>query len=142
MNLNQFAQWITNIGNNVEPATTAIVKEMGKAMAPVLIYGTPVDSGRARANWQGSNNRIPSNMLYYPHPLAPASPGDGAREGLTSMDNAVAAYTGKGFYAFTNNVEYIEELNNGYSRQAPAGFVEQAVLTGILSLNGKTIVVP
>ncbi len=30
----------------------------------------------------------------------------------------------------TNNLPYIRRLNDGYSKQAPAGFVERAVLIG------------
>lgn len=142
MNLGQFAAWITKVGNNIDPATTQIVKEVGKAIAPVLVYSTPVLSGRARANWQGSIGSIPKNTLYYPHPAAPTTPSQGASEGLRSLDAAIAAYNGRAYMAFTNNLDYMDALNNGYSRQAPAGFVEKAVQAGIMSLNGKTIVVP
>lgn len=140
--LSQFAQWITGVGNNVDPTTTAIVKDMVKTMAPVLIKATPVDTGRARSNWQGSVNSIPTGILYYPAPLAPSSASDGTAEGIQSIENAAAAYTGRGYIAIANNVPYIGMLNDGSSSQAPAGFVEQAVLAGIMSMNGKTIVVP
>ena len=142
MNLSQFAQWISNIGQNVDPATTEVVKEIVKDVGRTLVYSTPVDTGRARANWQGAVGSLPTGILYYPHPLAPVSPVDGAAEALTSIDNAASAYRGTGYVAIVNNVPYIEALNNGYSHQAPAGFVELAVVVGINALNGKSIVVP
>lgn len=142
LSLSQFAQWIGGIGQNVDPLTTQIVKEMVHEMAPVLVKATPVDTGRARSNWQGAVNNIPQGILYYPAPLAPSSASDGTAEGIQSINDAANAYKGRGYIAIANNVPYIGVLNTGSSSQAPAGFVEDAVLAGIMSLNGKSILVP
>lgn len=60
----------------------------------------PVDTGRARASWG--------------HQTDPAEPGDGIwNEDARSMSIEQGS-----------NVEYIEALNEGHSRQAPAGFID------------------
>ena len=66
----------------------------------------PVDTGRARASWG--------------HSTPPASPADGVwieREADLSIEQG-------------SNVEYIENLNNGSSLQAPAGFIDAAARAG------------
>lgn len=74
---------------------------------------TPVDTGRARAGWTPSIN-VPSSYV-------PA-------EGKYSMPSwpKLGTITVSDTVYITNNVPYIKRLNNGYSEQAPARFVEQA----------------
>lgn len=91
--------------------------------------GTPRDTGWARANW-------------IPNVGAPAPPPDGTRPpsgstiGATPEQAAglarVARYVlRQGAIYLTNNVPYITRLNDGHSRQAPAGFVQAAIRRGI-----------
>lgn len=71
----------------------------------------PVDTGRARASW---GNEAPP---------PPAEPGDGIWE---EKDGGMTITQG-------SNVEYIEYLNDGWSSQAPAGFIdaeEEAAASG------------
>lgn len=83
--------------------------------------GTPVDSGWARANW------IPTIAQPAPDAVgsetAVSSAESAQREGLA----VVATYAGQEPVFVTNNVPYIARLNNGWSQQAPAAFVERAV---------------
>ena len=88
---------------------------------------TPVDTGWARANW------IPA--VGRPQPTAVGSRGNaGAAEAVGAAGSArVLGYRlrrGKAFV--TNNVPYIEVLNNGHSKQEPAGFVQRAIRQGVI----------
>lgn len=60
----------------------------------------PVDTGRARASWG--------------HSTPPASPADGIWE---ENERDLSITQG-------SRVEYIEQLNEGSSQQAPAGFID------------------
>lgn len=84
-----------------------------------VVAGTPVDTGRARGNWQASIG----------------SPADGTLEktdkngGTTINKGAKVAKdaTGNVFY-LTNNLPYIYRLEfEGWSNQAPQGWVRTAV---------------
>lgn len=84
-----------------------------------VVAGTPVDTGRARGNWQASIG----------------SPADGTLEktdkngGTTINKGAKVAKdaTGNVFY-LTNNLPYIYRLEfDGWSNQAPQGWVRTAV---------------
>lgn len=74
---------------------------------------TPVDTGRARANWGMDINMIDVSLVE------PDSPKDA---------EAVVRYKLKDIIYISNHLPYINRLNEGHSDQAPAGFVEDALL--------------
>ena len=86
----------------------------------VVVLATPVDTGRARANWIAST-------------LAPAdrADNDADKSGQKAVTQAAAVVAGYklefGSIFLTNNVKYIVPLENGHSAQAPAGMTQQAV---------------
>lgn len=93
--------------------------------------GTPVDTGWARANWVpdigsprtepvGSRDRVDSGS---------------AQAGLARV---VAGYRlAQGPVFLSNNVPYITFLNDGSSRQAPAGFVQQAIAEAVRAVDRR-----
>jgi hypothetical protein len=117
-----------------EAKTTRKLTQVGRKVALELfrrvIYKTPVDTGRARANWQ----------VTIGTPAAGTIEIDDTNGGAT-MSKATAASAG--FRAgdtiyLTNNLPYIRKLEEGgypdgpktvggFSRQAPAGMVALTV---------------
>lgn len=77
---------------------------------------TPVDTGRARSNWLPSLNS-PDVRIVEPGQKPDAGPI------LNSYNIGDTIY-------MTNNVPYIQRLNDGWSKQSPAGFVEDAIEAG------------
>ena len=115
-----------NAGKEVEQwIGEEVAKEMKAAAFEFyrqITISTPVDTGRARLGWNISIN-APSNYL-------PPSAKKG--EKLPAPDIAAAWEVVSGITVadtiyITNNVPYINRLNMGWSRQAPANFVEQAM---------------
>lgn len=74
---------------------------------------TPVDTGRARANWHLDLNVVDVRII---------EPGEG-----DGNIEAIASYKLGQTVFISNNLPYIRALNNGHSIQAPAGFVEDAL---------------
>ena len=81
-----------------------------------VVQMTPVDTGRARSNWLPSIN-TPSRLTVQPG-------------GKTEMRSVIQGYKLSDTIYITNNLPYIERLNNGWSQQAPAGFVDMAINAG------------
>lgn len=108
------------------------IKRTAVIVDQTVVLATPVDTGKARSNWVvsvGSPSRQ-ENAAYAP----------GSKLGKNETGNANAAMAqgrqvisgrkpGKTIY-ITNNLDYIEDLNNGTSQQAASGFVQKAVLAG------------
>jgi hypothetical protein len=84
--------------------------------------------GHARRNWQ-VGLRAPKNDEL---PGVDKSGTTAIAKGRGTID----AYR-KGKIYITNNVPYINRLNNGWSRQAPIGFVERSITRGVKLRGGR-----
>ncbi len=80
-----------------------------------IIKRTPVDTGRARANWQLASSTNESEV-------GGTDPGGSATiaGGLSAIDRITVPF---GVIWIFNNVEYITLLEEGSSSQAPQGMV-------------------
>jgi len=99
-------------------AARQAVKSTGFAVEKRVKIEMPVDTGRARASW---GHWTPSDMVR------PGSEAGAADATWRSEDGGLTIIQG-------SNVPYIEQLNQGHSRQAPAGFLDTAQLTGQVEL--------
>lgn len=74
-----------------------------------IVKATPVDEGRARGNWQMTLN----------------TPSDKVLDTTTVQSTgAINRATNEDEIFITNNLPYIVALENGHSKQAPAGMVK------------------
>lgn len=87
--------------------------------------GTPVDTGHARANW------VPS----VGDPFSSEVDGDAASQ--AGVAQVLGYQLGDGAAWISNNVPYILRLNDGWSAQQPAGFVERAIAETLLEAEQK-----
>ncbi len=96
-----------------------MVRKIGLELFSRVIMRTPVDKGRARANWQVAINSAPSGVLDLNDKdgSATISAADAAMTGLKAGDTIYLA----------NNLPYIQKLEDGSSKQAPAGMVALSV---------------
>tara|TARA_R110000796_G_scaffold19198_4_gene57529 strand:+ start:1120 stop:1530 length:411 start_codon:yes stop_codon:yes gene_type:complete len=98
---------------------TQVGRKVALEMFKRVIYKTPVDTGRARANWQVTIGSQASGTVEIDD-----------KSGGATMSKATAASAG--FKAgdtiyLTNNLPYIRKLEEGSSQQAPAGMVALTV---------------
>jgi hypothetical protein len=85
---------------------------------------TPVDTGRAKNSWVLTNNK---NEFK-----------DAQRDGTRFSSPIIGPVSDRRIETLylTNGTPYIEDLNRGSSRQAPARFIEKAVLGKNYSASG------
>lgn len=107
------SKYAAKVKSDIGTAKRAIVYEVFKQ----VVKKTPVDTGRAKANWFVSDN-APSLLVDQ-------------RKDRSALGN-IGKYTAQelekitielGIDFLTNNLPYIEVLERGSSRQAPAGMV-------------------
>lgn len=87
--------------------------------------GTPVDTGHARANW------VPSVGA----PFGIEVDDDAAHD--SGAAQVVGYKLGDGPAWLSNNVPYIQLLNDGWSKQRPAGFVEACIAETLVAAEQK-----
>jgi len=90
---------------------------------------TPVDTGRARGSWNVAINHVDSSTLP---PVAAASGVSKALGGrgfkrYGAPRPAVGRIEAGDEVFVSNHLPYIAKLNDGSSKQAPAGFVQVAI---------------
>jgi hypothetical protein len=109
-----------------------VVRKAAVAADQAAVMGTPVDTGRARANWITSIGS-PASGEVAPDP----SGASALQQNLTE----VAKYALRDGIFMTNNVPYIGRLEEGYSKQAPNGMLKQAISAAISAVRalGGTI---
>ena len=115
----------------IDEAASKLAVDTALTIVGDLAFKTPVDTSQALSNWIVTLE-TPSSDKIKPH-----FPGEGGSTQKASaaetINQARKILAGKklGQRIFiTNNLPYIRRLNDGYSKQAPAGFVERAVLIG------------
>lgn len=114
---------LNKAANNVAANADRLVRRCALATDASVVIATPVDTGRARSNWQVELGQAATGVL---------DPIDKSGQGAISAGTKVIqGYKSGSSVNITNNLPYIERLNDGWSAQAPAGFVEKAVQVGI-----------
>lgn len=96
-----------------EKTRKGIIFELFKS----VILDTPVDTGRARGNWQTSVGTPKTNEVDRTDASGGQSVGE-VLDNLGGPDDTVF---------LSNNLPYAERLENGYSGQAPEGMVRKNV---------------
>ncbi len=89
---------------------------------------TPVDTSQALSNWTVSLARPRSFIPPHSPGKGGSTRGASASKVLTLARAALAGRKVGQLIYLSNNAPYIRRLNQGYSKQAPAGFVEGSVL--------------
>lgn len=114
---------------------TIILRKVLFDMSSGVVVMTPVDSGRARGNWQFGAGSIPSGVIA----------GAGAGDSMPRLQAGIAEANADGkIYYVVNNLPYIHKLENGgypnppkhdggktasgYSTQAPQGMVRVTII--------------
>lgn len=142
MDLKRFATRIRQVGAAVEDNAGKLVRKVALSVDATVVSATPVDTGRARSNWQVEIGKPAKGVLPAFVPGEEGSTvGPNTQMALALGAAAIATYkTGETIH-LTNNLPYIGALNNGHSAQAPAGFVQTAVLDGALQIKDAKLLV-
>lgn len=129
--LNDLAARMEKIADSLDDKANDLKKKTATVIVKDLISVTPVDTSRALSNWIATNGQ-PANFSVLAY-----NPGSAGSTRGSSMSAALAAAMAEianakpGVPLFlTNNLRYIRALNDGHSKQAPAGFVERSALLG------------
>lgn len=111
---------------HVELAAKALVL----AITANLIKATPVDTGWARANWVPSIGTPASSVAGSPDSVSTSAQ-------QTGIATALQFKLGAGVLYVSNAVPYIQRLNDGWSKQAPLGFVEFCIDQALQEVQAK-----
>lgn len=118
--LKQFNQEVDVFAKTLVPEKVILLqKKIVLEALKRLVMKTPVDTGRARGNWQVTIGRSATAAIE----AVDKAGGETIKKGLA----AIAALPPYQVVWISNNVDYIEFLEEGNSRQAPEGMMSLTV---------------
>lgn len=135
-----FANDISNFTRKVEGGASKVVKLTVAKLAESITLKTPVGDpsgwkprpngkvyypkgyvgGTARANWQYGNGYIPQSFLQ--------EQDKSGNRTISRIINELNSLEPFSVHYITNNTPYIIALEDGHSKQAPAGMVKSTLL--------------
>lgn len=129
--MGSFALDVGKFARKYEANMEVIGKKLLFEISGSLVAMSPVDTGRFRANWQFGVGSAPGGNLYeMPTKGEPRGeqnfPDDGATTGRLQSQISDSKMLGNVHY-LANNLPYAQRLEDGWSKQAPAGMVKITV---------------
>lgn len=122
MDFRGFSKLMKQRSKNLPAGVHEVVKNVSKVYLITAADVTPVDTGAAISNWQVGINVTPTGVLP---PYVPGRFRSTALENLNATIKAGQSLIDSSkpgdVLHLANNLEYIVDLNNGTSTQAPAG---------------------
>lgn len=107
-----FSEELKRFAEKADPEI--VVKKVAMDVFRRVILRTPVDTGRARANWQASIGA----------PIEGEIESTDQNRGIVEAAQVIDNLEGDQSIFLSNNLPYIERLENGYSAQSPSGIVK------------------
>ncbi len=121
------------VGRALNKSIVREIKTLTLDITEGLIDGTPVDTGWARANW------IPQIGDPFRDIVGDREAIDTSEQELGMAEVATQYDLLDGPIFISNNVPYIESLNEGSSDQAPAGFIEAVIEREVAKANQRIL---
>jgi len=118
--MGQFALDLKRFAQEAQENWQTVSKKVALDLFRQFVMGTPVDTGRARGNWQCTIGSPAEGTIERKDPTGQAV--------MAEVTETVAGWNvDQVAICLTNNVAYIEALENGHSQQAPRGWVRVAL---------------
>lgn len=128
----RFADNIRALAAGVDRNTNqAVIRAAGIAQTNIIL-ATPVLTGHARLNWQ---------LVLVEAPTLEIPGGDPSGQAAINRNQKALTERALGQAVYISNVTpYIGVLNQGYSAQAPAGFVEAGITAAVSVIRNTKVV--
>lgn len=115
-----FAIDLTRITKKYKNGIRTVVQKITMEAFRRVIMRTPVDTGRARANWSVSEGQIGTTYEIETFDKS-------GKRSVALATRAVNGWDCRGSIFLSNNLPYILNLEHGGSNQAPQGMVKLTV---------------
>lgn len=140
MNLKKFAQLMEGRATLLVTNANELKKDVAETFVTAVAQTTPVDVGTAISNWQIGLGDAPTSVLSAQDPGVKGSTwGANVRGTLADATMRIdTALPGEAIHV-TNNLDYIVDLEDGTSPQAPRGMVDQAKEQARKKLKGVSL---
>ena len=120
---------LTKFATKANADIKLVIQKISMEAFKRIIYRTPVDTGRARANWGCTIGKPRTGMQV-------ESTDKSGAATTAAMVATVQGIKGDGSVFLVNNVPYIHELEKGSSQKSPQGMVG-VTLIEMIGITGR-----
>ena len=128
--MTSFTLDVTKFANDCGEKADQVVRKACLQLLRGVVLKTPVDTGRARANWMASVDTPVSGTKNFEGDagsgIQAPNESSGSVASIALGQQAVKQATGRVFW-LSNNLPYIERLEYGHSKQSPQGMVRLTI---------------
>lgn len=140
MDISLLSQRILKIQRGIVENANEKVIRASRAYLTEVVTGTPADTGQAISSWKTGLNYQPRGERT----LVPGAKGSTRSANISAvlsieLPRLDRRQTGQTVY-IVNTVSYIDQLNAGRSKQAPAGFIDRARLAAGAASRTKRLI--
>ena len=114
-----FGMAFKNLNNLSADKLDKVIRGASFELFKNIVYGTPVDSGRAKNNWILTIDNVSDDKSD----IADKTGNKAIQKASLEINKKLGKYI-----YIQNNLDYILKLEYGWSKQAPQGFVRQNIL--------------
>jgi len=127
--LHDLAKRLNKYADKLEAAPSKVAAEVSILLVRELVERTPVDTSKALSNWLLSleDPVLVDLDAYYPGVFGSTQTASANEAIAFAKLQAAKKKPGQPIFV-SNSAEYIRDLENGSSSQAPAGFTKQSVM--------------
>jgi hypothetical protein len=127
----QFAVEMDRLAKRIDAETSKATRQAALTILSRVTLATPVDTGRARANWICAVGSPATGIRQWPDR---GGAGQAAQSSISSGTPIIlGAPAGQPIHV-TNNLPYIGRLNDGWSKKSPKAFVELSIKSALNAL--------
>lgn len=137
--LRRFSQRIFNLSKRIEPNANKKVKDAATAFLTTVVNQTPVDTGQAVSSWKVGLNYRPTGTRVFAKGDKGSTAGANRSAVLSQELPKIAKRITGQTISVVNTVDYIQKLNAGGSKQAPAGFIDTAFQSASIAARRQRI---
>lgn len=135
-----FSKRMKQVASELEENTDKLMRKVVITVVSAVALRTPVDTGRARANWRTNiGAALPGLVGSFPEGSDGSTGGTAAAQAINESIRVMQGYE-KGDVYISNNLPYIGRLNAGWSQQAPVNFVESAIMSGLNAIRKARLI--
>jgi hypothetical protein len=116
-----FQASLDRFSQRVKVAPSQVVAKIALEIHDDIVAMTPRDTGRAASNWNIALGDSPDTSTTAEGPQNPAAASQAQTAKLSDIQPGQNVF-------ITNSLPYIQALENGHSKQAPAGMVKVAIV--------------
>lgn len=138
----EFSKRITMLGDSINSGINNKTKRIARAADTLIVKAMPVDTGLAKSSvvvTLGAPSTAQMIEAYFPGSKGSTS-GLNAQAAIDQAEGVLKDRKLGEEIHITINLPYIDDLNQGKSPQAQAGFIQQAVADAVSTESGVSIV--